>query len=124
MARKIKFRGRQISNGAWAYGYIYQAQGRWFIHVADEKKSYDCYEIDPKTVGEYIGRQDIKTKEIYEDDIVISEYDDRKRVVEWCEEEACYKMRHLQNESWCENLFFNDVDEIEVIGSIHTIVMI
>lgn len=80
MSREIKhkFRGIQIAEGEgkgkWSYGDLLQRQGQCYIspHVNRVQvnghlgKLIIMHEVDPKTVGQYIGRADDNGKELFE----------------------------------------------------------
>ena len=118
--RKIEFRGKQIYNGKWVYGYLMQmySHDRPFIgewkniggeaSVKDELfSSYN--EVVPETIGQYTGRKYSDKTKIYEGDIV--EYED----IEWIIEDRFYM--NMNNNSYEQWLW--DSDRISKIGNIH-----
>ena len=78
--KEIKFRGKRIDNGKWVYGYYFitpltneTGVGDSFL-VGERKHQISnnngaVFEVDPKTVGEFIGVLGKDEKEIYNGDI-------------------------------------------------------
>ena len=64
MKREIKFRGRCIITGNWAYGYYYLSKGNHIIIDADGGEVM----VMPKSVGQFTGLKD-KKREVYESDL-------------------------------------------------------
>lgn len=66
MSREIKFRGKQIDNGEWVYGYLADEDYINDINSID----LSSIEVDRDTIGQFTGLLDKNGKEIYEGDIV------------------------------------------------------
>lgn len=72
--RKIIFRGKRMHTGEWIKGGLFFVKGctNPFIKPSDNKEG--PFEVDPETVGQYIGLIDAKGNPIFEGDIVRDSY--------------------------------------------------
>lgn len=82
MSRKIVFRGYNLKNNKWLYGYYLVNRGKHFIAeegLQPPGMTWEDFEVDPESVGQYVG--EYKGKAIFEGDKVrITETDGWKSV--------------------------------------------
>lgn len=71
---RYKFRGKRLDNGEWVYGNYQAGKGIhphviswWTVHdfEGDVSDEIDVAEVDPATVGQYIGISDTNGNQIY-----------------------------------------------------------
>jgi uncharacterized phage protein (TIGR01671 family) len=98
--REIKFRGKTIQSKKWVYGHYFKTpltdeetnskpEDGWYflsgrIRHCIVRDTWCVYEVDPKTVSEYIGVQDDSDDEIeiYESDIIEFSYEEKTYIGE------------------------------------------
>ena len=71
MKRRIQFRGYNLKNKKWLYGYYLVNRGKHYIvqdEVVDPFVEESDFEVDPKSVGQFTGVKDVKGVDIYEGD--------------------------------------------------------
>ena len=69
--REILYRGRSLNNGKWIIGdSIRQNTCRGKCCLCMSEPGADWGEVDPDTVGQYIGKLDMSKNQIFEGDIL------------------------------------------------------
>lgn len=126
MNRKITFRGKSKSN-KWIFGDLIRNEEGSFAIVPPFKLNSrnECsdYEVSEETIGQYIGRNDVKDSPIYEGDIVrANEYmwmDSEVLVVKWFPMLSCFALFEKHEDEFPFEMDWTKIDiYIEVIGNV------
>ena len=122
--RDILFRGKRIDNGEWVYEDLWcNPYGKKVICITSPINAQGTTggnEVDPETVGQFIGLYDKNGQKIFEGDIIkgkvheINGYRVRRGVVEY---HGAGFIMNLESNSWYDQK--NIPFDCEVIGNIY-----
>ena len=127
--REILFRGKLASSGEWVYGsYVHcpnpvcigssHPYCMW-VPATNPDETTTVIEVDPETIGQYIGQPDKNGKKIFEGDIVKTKYGRICKVV-WFTPQLCWDLVPLECKSKVPDQYdLFDSKNLEVIGNIY-----
>ena len=67
--KKYEFRGKTVKTGEWVYGYLIEGEANGALYIG--RNNMQCTEVDPETIGQFIGKYDKHGNKIFEDDFVV-----------------------------------------------------
>lgn len=122
----IEFRGLSTTKNHWLYGNYNNINDKCYIFPHNALDSFDDYEVDPATVGQYTGLTDIFNEKIFDGDIIRYKTDaltlsyEYVGIVEWDRVNPSMCIRYQRN-SYLEDIEYDFVKcgiaSIEVIGN-------
>ena len=125
--RTILFRGFNAKNNKWLYGSHIINRGKHFVapdEFADDK-TWEDYEVEQETIGQFTGLTDADGKDIYEGDLLFS--DENADVFEvvydaprFCFKDNDFGFRFLNHPEFFHVIgnVFDDPDMIEKGGEV------
>ena len=113
----IKFRGKRVDNGEWAYD-VAVLPFMYSTKLYGPLNQWREIEVDSSTVGQYTGLKDKSGKEIYTDDIVSYGGENYKVVFEQRNGCAYFGIAISKIETW-KFCYAVPAAQMEVVGNIY-----
>ena len=126
MKREISFRGKRVCDGHFVNGSLVEVNGECdsnesvpHIVISYGPDTFDWFEVDPETVGQFTGRYDKNDKEIFERDIVVNKNIHGKKWIVEYRTDSEYVGFVLKEIGTNGISLFTSWNDIEVIGNIY-----
>ncbi|MDD3416808.1 MAG: YopX family protein [Lachnospiraceae bacterium] len=113
MKREISFRGKSKRTGEWVFGNLFDKDTKGRTHIGTTVRM--CFDIDPETVGQYTGIDDMEGEKLFEGDIYNMGDDNIRYVVVW--RKCMFIGKQIGSNSYAGLDYFES--EIKKVGNIY-----
>ena len=115
--REIKFRGYNRKREMWLYGSYILNRGHHFIAPDEfaEGKTWEDYEVEEDSIGQFTGVCDCDLEPIYEGDLLISLTFGMDFLFEVVYEAPRFCVKHKD----VGTFFINDTRQWKAVGNVH-----
>ena len=125
MKREILFRGARVCDGQFVNGSLVEVNGECdsnegvpHIVISYGPDTFDWFEVDPETVGQFTGMTDKNGTKIFEGDILNEPFQGGEKLyyVFWDEDYFSFRVKNGYGEYYLDEI---DKYRCEVIGNIY-----
>ena len=125
MKREILFRGARVCDGHFVNGSLVEVNGECdsnksvpHIVVSYGPNTFDWFEVEPETVGQFTGMTDKNATKIFEGDILNEPFEGKESLYQvfWDEDRFSFLVKNCYGEYYLDEI---DKYRCEVIGNIY-----
>ena len=125
MKREILFRGARICDGQFVNGSLVEVNGECssnesapHIVISYGPDTFDWFEVDPETVGQFTGMTDKNGTKIFEGDILNEPFEGKEKLYQvfWDEDRFSFLVKNSNSEYYLDEICQS---RCEVIGNIY-----
>lgn len=114
--KETEFRGLRKDGEGWAYGSLICMNGMKRYSIMHDGCVMFSREVSPKTIGQFIRKQDKHKKRAYEGDIVETVERDVAFEIKWNQDKVAFMFYDPMKKMWFE---ISRLDEMEITGNIY-----
>lgn len=113
MKREISFRGARVCDGQFVNGSLVEVNGECdsnesvpYIVISYGPDTFDWFEVEPETVGQFTGMTDKNGTKIFEGDILNEPFEGKEKLYQvfWDEDRFSYLVKNGYGEYYLDEM--------------------